>query len=237
MSSKNESRTTGPDPIWVVEAVRRMQDGQDAEEGFQPIFDQYFDFARRWLRRRGVSPQMAEDLAQDAMLRVYKGIGRFRWQSSFNTWTLHVVSNVYKNHLRHLDTARPSTESESLDSLLEDEAVGERALLPKNVASKDPDPQEAALAAERKRHLSTALDELPSRIRQCVLLRFQGLKYREIACLLGVQVDTVKKQLAEGRRRLRPILGSVPFLGSVGSLFTTLWSLWFVITVVRQLTE
>lgn len=220
MSSKNEGDTTRADPAWVVDAVRRIQARRNVEESFQQLFDEYFDNARRWLLRRGLSSETAEDLAQEVMIRVYRGIGQFRWQSSFNTWTLSIVSNTYKNHLRHLATARPTMESASLDSLLYDEATGERSSLPEGMASKEPDPQAAALAAERARHLSAALDELPARMRQCFLLRFHGFKYREIARLLGVQVDTVKKQLAEARRRLRPKLDAL------AGLFTAL-CLWF----------
>jgi RNA polymerase sigma-70 factor (ECF subfamily) len=167
-----------------------------------------------------VSPDSAEDLAQDAMTRVYNGIGRFRWESSFNTWTLRIVVNVYKSHLRHLGSAPRKLESESLDDWLADEELGERLLPDGSLASADPDPQEAALAAERKRQLSRLLTELPPRMRQCLLLRVQGLKYREIARLLGVGIDTVRKQLAEARRRLLPVLGGV------AGLFTLLWTLW-----------
>lgn len=217
--SSNEGTNGSPDPTWVVEAVRRIQHGRDVEEGFRQLFDHYFDVAWRWLRGRGVSHDTAEDLAQDVMTRVYNGIGRFRWESSFNTWTLRVVINVYKNHLRHLGSAPRRAESESLDEWLADEEAGER-VLPAGLASANPDPQQAALAAERKKQLSALLTGLPPRMRQCVLLRYQGLRYREIARMLGVGVDTVKKQLAEGRRRLLPILGSV------AGLVTVLWALW-----------
>ena len=51
-------------------------------------------------------------------------------------------------------------------------------------------PQEAALAAERKARLVAAFDQLPARIRQCLLFRYQGYKYREIAVAQGVTVAT-----------------------------------------------
>jgi RNA polymerase sigma-70 factor (ECF subfamily) len=217
--SSNESTNSRPDPTWVVEAVRRIQDGRDVEESFRQLFDHYFDVAWRWLRARGLSPETAEDLAQDVMTRVYNGIGRFRWGSSFNTWTLRVVTNVYKNHLRHLESAPRKAESESLDQWLADEESGLR-VPPAGLAAADPDPQEAALAAERGKQLSALLNELPPRMRQCFLLRCQGFRYREIARMLGVGADTVKKQLAEARWRLLPVLGSV------AGLFTVLWALW-----------
>ena len=196
----------------------RIRDGDDGDH-FQPIFDEYIGSAARFFRRRGLAPDVAEDLAQESILRVYRGIEQFRWQSTFNTWVLRIMDNVYKSHRRHLATARNVAERESVDAVADAHARGELAALPEGMVSDRRDPEEATLSAERKIRVHAALAELPPRMRQCFLLRFEGFKYREIACMLDVQVDTVKKQLQEGKRRLRPILGALAGLFSI--VFTT----------------
>ena len=216
MSSTNGGvQETTKDPQWVVAAVRRIQAADEKEESFRLLFDHFQPQAERFLRRRGIDPQTAEDLAQDAMLRVYKGIGRFRWESPFTSWILTLVGNVYRNHRRHLATARPRAERDSVDALLESHLEGELAELPAALTAGGDDPQDAALHAESKRRLADALAELPPRMRQTFLLRYHGRSYREIARLLDVRSDTVKKHLAEARRRLRPIFDAVATLLAV----------------------
>ena len=84
-------------------------------------------------------------------------------------------------------------------------------------------PLDATLATERKARLAAALDELPARMRQCLLFRYQGYKYREIAAVHGVSITTVKKQISQGHKRLRPILGRfVELFGVFGVLFLLL---------------
>ena len=60
----------------------------------------------------------------------------------------------------------------------------------------------------------TLTEPLPARVRQCLLFRYQGYRYREIARAQGVSIATVKKQITQGYQRLRPILG--PFVELFG---------------------
>ena len=64
---------------------------------------------------------------------------------------------------------------------------------------------------------------LPARMRQCLLFRYQGYKYREIAEAQGVSVTTVKKQVSQGHKRLRPILGAYVELFGVFLALILLW--------------
>lgn len=205
MTETNEGVTTSKDLLWVEQVVRQIQRGDEAGERFELLFDTYAESIERYFRRRGIDAQSTEDLAQDVMLRVYKGIGRFRWQSSFNTWIYVVMDSVYKNHLRSRGTLRAKAESDSLDSLLDDLADGEIARRPEGLEDENPDPEAVAAFEEQTRQVAAAVEAMPPRMRQCFLLRFQGLAYREIARMLGVKRDTVKKHLGEARARLRPL--------------------------------
>ncbi len=216
---KSESTTTNnienrSSRAWVAETVRRIQRGESVEKNFELLFREYEPRVRHQLRCRGRFGADLDDLVQDVMIRVYRGIGGFRrkgagagfrFESSFDTWILRIMSNVAKNAVRDRNTGKARATRVSLDSLLDGD--GDAAPAMPEPQSPADGPLDVALAAERKTRLATALDQLPARVRQCLLFRYQGYKYRQIADAQGVTIATVKKQINQGHRRLRPILG------------------------------
>ena len=228
MSSESIARNT--DRSWVTETVRRIHRGlltpaplrgDLVEAHFELLFREYEPRIRRKLRYMGWRGADLDDLVQDVMLRVYRGLGSFRLDASFDTWVLQVMSNAAKNAARDRSTAKACATRASLDSLLERDGDSGPAMTEPQATGDGP--QEAALTAERKARLVAALDELPARIRQCLLFRYQGYKYREIAVAQGVTVATVKKQISQGHKRLRPILGSFVELFGVLLVSILLW--------------
>ena len=221
MSSKSTSDTKGKERAWVVEAVRRIQRRDAVAAHFELLFLEYEPRVRRKLRFQGWSGADLDDLVQDVMVRVYRGLGGFRFDASFDTWVLQIMSNAARNAARDRATGKARATRASLDSLLESD--GESSpMLPEPAAAGD-GPLDDAMAAERKERLAAALDQLPARIRQCLLFRYQGYKYREIAQAQGVTVATVKKQVSQGHKRLRPILGSFVELFGVFLVSVLLW--------------
>lgn len=189
------------DRSWVADVVRRIQRGESLEEGYAHLFREYEPALRKFLLSKGWPEPEVDDLVQDVMLRVYGHIVSFRFESTFRTWILRIMVNVWKNAVREKGTRKPGANWRSLDDgVKRDEDSG--PVLPEPI---DPgsDPFDLALAAERRQYLRAALDELPSRIRQCLLLRSQGFRNREIAEILGISVDTVKKHIQKGLKRLR----------------------------------
>lgn len=209
MTSTHEETTTTSDPTWVVDTARRMQTEEASVAEIRRFFDHYHQRSIRFLRQRGMRPDEADDLAQTAMLGVYSGIGQFSWQASVSSWILTIVDNTRKKYLRHLGTKARSAESVSVEGVLEDHHAGTRATLPAGLTADSPDPQAAALASERRRQLVEALETLPDQMYRCLLLRYQGLRYKEIGRLLDIKSDTVKKHLNAGRKRLRPLVGDL----------------------------
>lgn len=160
---------------------------------FQRLFDSYYRIVVAWFLRLGVSPEVAQDLAQETFLRVYKGMDGFRGKAHPRTWILKIAKFVWlaqqrKRGAKHRDlevqapaSAERSTGRESMEW-----SANER------IASSDV--------------LREAIQKLPPRTRQIVRLRFgHALKYREIAVLLGVSVETVKSQLHQAKASLREI--------------------------------
>ncbi len=208
---------------WVDEVVRRIRRGQDVEAHFELLFRAYEPQIRSLLHRQGWYGADRDDLVQDVMLRVYRGIGTFRLDASFDTWILQIMSNAHKNAIRNRNTLKARAARTSLDSLLASD--GDRTPVIAEPESTATDPFDATRAAELKARLAAAIDRLPERMRQCLLLSYRGFRTKEIATAQGVSVNTVKKQIGEGRRRLRPLLGD----------FVEHFGIWLVLGLLQSL--
>ncbi len=229
MSSETASHDR-KERAWVAETVRKIQQGSVAsaplrgdavEAHFELLFREYEPRIRSKLRYRGWRGAELDDVVQDVMIRVYRGLETFRFDSSFDTWILLIMSNAARNAARDRSTGKARATRASLDSLLASDGESGPAIA--EPAAAGDGPLEGALADERKARLAAALDQLPARIRQCLLFRYQGYKYREIADAQGVTVATVKKQVSQGHKRLRPILGSFVELFGVFLVSVLLW--------------
>jgi RNA polymerase sigma-70 factor (ECF subfamily) len=183
--------------------VERIQKGIAPEASFHVLFERYRSSVRKFFLSRGFSPEDAADLTQESFLRVYRGIGRFRHDAKFKSWLHHVVTNLWKNEVRRLRTGRRSGAAVPLAT---GPAGEEQEIEP-------PDPRtsgllEHLLREEKVKLLYEAIGGLPPQMRRCVVFRIgQGLKYREIAELMQISVETVKAQIHQGRRRLQEALG------------------------------
>lgn len=202
-----------PTRLWVERAVREIQNGD--MDRFEEVFNAYFPICLRYFLHRGCSDDRARDLAQDALLRVYTGIAGFRGESSFDTWFFRLLGNLWKNELRHVhETAQGQAEKNAVaippTGWQDEEETGMSR--PKEPVDSAPDPLEQALEGElereKVRRLDEALEQLPARMRQCFHFRKQGLPYGDIAKMMNVTTDTVKKQLSAAKHRLRVLVGT-----------------------------
>ena len=171
------------------ELVARCQSDRAA---FEELVRRYrrpiFAYARATLG----SPQDAEEVAQDVLVKVYRAAHRFDPRYSFKTWLYTIVSNTCKNKLRG---RRPH--GLSLDD--------ERAVWPATDA--EPDPLEAYRRAVETGEVRDAITQLPPGYREVLYLRYvEGLRYREIADALGVSIGNVEARIFRGKRKIRRIL-------------------------------
>jgi RNA polymerase sigma-70 factor, ECF subfamily len=138
----------------------------------------------------------ARDVVQEAYLRAYKGIGRFREEAQFSTWLYRITANCAATYLGRRRRHRH-------DELPDDDAV----------LDVDPggDPEAMADATGLRDRLAVALDELPPRLRAVVLLRdVYDLPHEAIAAELGISESAAKVRLHRARRRLRERLFPLP---------------------------
>jgi RNA polymerase sigma-70 factor, ECF subfamily len=137
------------------------------------------------------SPDLAEDLAQEALVKVYRSLGSFRFQSAFSTWLYSIVKNTYLDAMK----SRAGRERALEDPLTDHEVAGLREAATA---------EERLLQKETRRALFRALRQVPLTYRAVVTMAdVQGLGYDEIAVALSVPLGTVKSRLKRGRDALK----------------------------------
>jgi RNA polymerase sigma-70 factor (ECF subfamily) len=141
----------------------------------------------RWLVRRDAE---AQDLAQEAMLRAYRFFGGFRGGDP-RAWLLKIVRNTCYSWL----SARGAREDEEFDEQVH--------VVPEAT------PESLAIAGAERERLARALEALPPRSREVLVLReLEGCSYKEIAEITGVPIGTVMSSLSRARNRLQEALGA-----------------------------
>jgi RNA polymerase sigma-70 factor (ECF subfamily) len=151
-----------------------------------PHLDAAYGFAR-WLTR---DPVAAQDLAQEAMLRALRYFHAFRGEEA-RPWLMRIVRNTWID-LR----ARNGAEKLPLDVL-------------ETRAADGPDPEQSALAGDRRRQIAAALAALPAEVREVLVLReIEDLSYKQIAAVLDLPIGTIMSRIARAREKLAAELGN-----------------------------
>ena len=145
----------------------------------------------------------ARDVVQDAYLRAYKGLRRFRGDAQFSTWLYRITANCASTAL----TRRAKSRHDELD--IDTDVADERP---------DHDPQVRAEASLERDRVSDAVADLPPRLRAVVVLRdIYDLPHEAIAEQLGISEAAAKVRLHRARKKLRerlfPMRGELSLLG------------------------
>jgi RNA polymerase sigma-70 factor, ECF subfamily len=131
----------------------------------------------------------ARDVVQEAYLRAYRGLGRFRGDAQFTTWMYRITANCAATHLGRRARHRH-------------DALDEAAAVPDG--HPEHDPQLRADADDLRSRLRVALDGLPPRLRAVVVLRdIYELPHEAIAAELGISESAAKVRLHRARNKLR----------------------------------
>ena len=174
-----------------------------AQEGDLTAFNRlvldYQDLAYNVAYRLMGEHASAEDAVQDAMIKAYKNIRRFRG-GSYKAWLLRIVTNTCYDELRRRKR-RPTTALEP--STRDDEIIED----PKWLADPSESPEEHAQRSALSQAIQDCLDRLSDDFRTIVVLvDVQGMDYAEAAGVAGTALGTVKSRLARARRSLRDCL-------------------------------
>jgi RNA polymerase sigma-70 factor (ECF subfamily) len=135
-----------------------------------------------------------QDVTQEAFIKAYRALPRFRGDAAFYTWLYRIAINTAKNHLVSRGRRPPGTDVEIEDAEYY-EAGG---------ALRDQEnPENQLFRAELEEVVNTAIKELPDDLRAAVTLReFDGLSYEDIADIMDCPVGTVRSRIFRAREAI-----------------------------------
>ena len=185
------THSVGSRPLEDRELIERARGGDVG--AYEALVRRYQDVAVRaaYIVAGGAE---AEDAAQEAFVKAYAALDRFRPDAPFRPWLLRIVTNEARNRRR---------------------ASGRRENLALRAAADDPgdaapSPESAALEEEERRTLVDALNGMDERDRELIACRyFLELGESEIAEALGIPRGTVKSRLSRAMARLRERMGGL----------------------------
>ncbi len=184
------------------ELYRQFAEGD--ERAFAVLLDRYGNRVLGYLTRFFGDREMATDLTQDVFLRVIQAADDFRGQSSFATFVFRIVRNLCIDVMR-ARAARPDAGALPLDG----DGGDDSRPLSEVVAGPSPEGDARTFSNELSTALEAGLVKLPAEQREVFLMReVEGLRFGEIADVLGVNENTVKSRMHYAVTSLRESLGS-----------------------------
>jgi RNA polymerase sigma-70 factor (ECF subfamily) len=199
--------TTVPVSTSLPSALAGAQGTSDAEvmlrvkAGDQPAFDYLVQKYRRplvsFMYRMARNAAVAEDLAQEVFLRVYRSRESYEASAKFTTWLYRIATNLAVNHARDTRHERPEVVV-SLDE--PDEATG----MTMDLADGEITAEQAMLRRERLMAIRRKIEALPERQRLAVVMhKYQQMDYRQIAEALELSESATKSLLFRAYETLR----------------------------------
>ncbi|MBN1560224.1 sigma-70 family RNA polymerase sigma factor [candidate division KSB1 bacterium] len=179
------------------ELIRRFQ--EDDFAAYNAIVhrykDQLLNFAYRFLG----NVEEAEDIVQETFLRLYRNKHAYRQIAKFSTWIYTIAGNLAKTELRKRKRRRVVSISdmgfEDKDHEIKDELANT---------------EQVANSALTEKIIQQAIDELPPRFRQVIILRdIQELSYEEVGSILRIPLGTVKSRVNRARLKLQAKLKDI----------------------------
>jgi len=177
-----------------------------AQEGDQDAFGQlvraYDQSVLRLAMNLLRSQEDAQDVYQEAFLRVYRNLKNFRFDCSFHTWLYRIVTNLCLDQMRKRKVRKEeSTQIEAADGPLDRLDTFQELRV-------EGDPERGLLSGELRERIQAALGGLTARERMVFELRhYQGLKLRNIGEILGTSEEAAKNCLFRATQKMRVALG------------------------------
>jgi RNA polymerase sigma factor (sigma-70 family) len=183
MKPKNEQGNAKVTLLADNEIMQEVKDGK--VEKLAILFERYHLMLYNFFLRLTGNRNVSEDLVQDVFFRILKYRASYQPLSKFTIWMYQIARNTHIDHLRKQKDETPLEEAW-------DQAV-----------SREPLPEEELETSQEIALVRQALDKLSLKKKEILLLsRFQNLKYKEIAELLGCQEGTVKATVHRALKEL-----------------------------------
>ncbi len=183
------------DPTSDAAIMLRVAAGDEA--GFDYLVRKYHRSMINFLYRMVHSQAVAEELAQEVFLRVYRSRESYRADAKFTTWLYRIATNLAVNH------ARDTKHERAAQNVYLDEPDEETGTTPE-LADDTPNVEQNLLRDERMAAIRKHVMALPERQRTAVLMhKYQGLDYRQIGEVLKLSESATKSLLFRAYQTLR----------------------------------
>jgi RNA polymerase sigma-70 factor (ECF subfamily) len=141
----------------------------------------------------------ANEQAQETFIKVFKGLKKFRFESSFSTWLHRITINTCKNRIKSMEYRfRKKTD------LLDNPEVADHFNPDSGINENTNSPDMALEKKQRSAFIRKAINDLPESKKTMIVLRdIEGLSYEEIASITGLKQGTVKSKIARARDDLK----------------------------------
>lgn len=180
--------------------VERVQRGD--KSAFDLLVLKYQQRITNLISRFVRNPDDAVDVTQDAFLKAYRALPKFRGDSAFYTWMYRIAVNTAKNYLA-VQARRPNDAEQDIDDV--EQIEGAQALKDNST------PEHLLLRDEIEATVIRAIENLPEDLRTAITLReVEGLSYEDIATVMACPIGTVRSRIFRAReaidRQLKPLL-------------------------------
>jgi len=183
------------DPKSDAAIMLRVAEGDEA--GFDYLAQKYHRPMIHFLYRMVGNQAVAEELAQEVFLRVYRARSSYRAEARFSTWLYRIATNLAVNH------ARDTRHERSAQTVYLDQPDEETGTTP-DVADDEPTAEQQLLRNERMAAIRLHVMALPERQRTAVLMhKYQGMDYRQIGDVLKLSESATKSLLFRAYQTLR----------------------------------
>jgi len=181
--------------------VERVQKGD--KRAFDLLIQKYQHRIVSLVTRYVSDPSEAQDVAQEAFIKAYRAIGRFRGDSAFYTWLYRIAINTAKNWIVAKNRRPPASDIDAVDA----EQYGISGKL-KEIST----PENELLREEIERTVFDTIANLPEDLRTAIMLReMDGMSYEEIATTMECPIGTVRSRIFRAREaideKLKPLIG------------------------------
>ena len=182
---------SGPPASPFADLIRAIAERGD-RSAFSALFEHFAPRVKAYMQRLGASPELAEELAQETLIAVWRKAAAFDpVKAAPSTWIFTIARNL------RIDAARRARRAETADD-------------PSDAPAPEPTPEALAAAAESEVRVQGALASLPAEQAEVVRLSFFSDKpHSEIAETLNLPLGTVKSRLRLAFGRLRELLGDL----------------------------
>ena len=182
-----------------IALVERVQSGD--KQAFNLLIAKYQYRIKHLVSRFVKDPIEQEDIVQEAFIKAYRAIDRFRGDSAFYTWLYRIAVNTAKNYIVSASRRPPSQDVDAEEGLA---TGGADRLIELN------SPEEMMQNDELVMTIRDTIAALPEELKQAIRLReFDGLSYEDIADVMGCPIGTVRSRIFRARETIEHAMAAL----------------------------